>query len=469
MLAVVLSARHDPAARMLNVDLLAVLLAALLPWSTSGVAIVALVWLAALIPTLDLRAFARSLRRPICALPIALFALAVVGTLWSDASWGARLYAIGPTAKLLMLPLLFYHYERSTRGMWAFTAFLVSCTLLMAVSWIVAFDPGFTLKPQGDASRGIFVKNYIDQSQEFALCAVALAYPIVLALREKRIWLAALLIAVSLSFVANMALVIVSRTALVTMPIMLAVFAALHLKWRSNLIILCMTILLAGLAWVASPQLRWTATTFVRDYQVYKELGQPTSIGTRLEFWQKSLRFFAEAPIVGHGTGSTRGLFAQAATGPEVLAAGQVIGNPHNQTLNVAVQWGIAGVIVLYAMWGLHLLLFRGEGQVAWIGLLVVVQNVFTSLFNSHLFDFHEGWMYVLGVGVAGGMTLKARSEKAPGCRQVPSSQRRLACAPQMGYQQPRKWGSNSNNSGYWSANDAVFQSDIAQLLDRNA
>jgi FlaA1/EpsC-like NDP-sugar epimerase/O-antigen ligase len=422
MLAVVLSARHDPAARMLNLDLLAVLIAALLPWSTSGVAIVALIWLVALIPTLDLQAFARSLRRPISALPIALFALAVLGTLWSDASWGARLYAIGPTAKLLMLPLLFYHFERSTRGMWVFTAFLVSCTLLMAVSWVVAFDPGLTLKPQGDAARGIFVKNYIDQSQEFALCAVALAYPIVLALRQKRIRLVILLIAISLSFVANMALVIVSRTALVTMPIMLAVFAALHLKWRSNLMILSVTILLAGLAWVASPQLRWTATTFVRDYQVYRELGQPTSIGTRLEFWQKSLRFFAEAPIIGHGTGSTRGLFAQAATGPEVLAAGQVIGNPHNQTLNVAVQWGIAGVIGLYAMWWFHLLLFRGEGQVAWIGLLVVVQNVFTSLFNSHLFDFHEGWMYVLGVGIAGGMTLRARSEKASGCRQVPAS-----------------------------------------------
>jgi hypothetical protein len=41
---------------------------------------------------------------------------------------------------------------------------------------------------------------------------------------------------------------------------------------------------------------------------------------------------------------------------------------------------------------------------------LVVVQNVFTSLFNSHIFDFHEGWMYVLGVGVAGGMVLKARA-----------------------------------------------------------
>jgi len=38
---------------------------------------------------------------------------------------------------------------------------------------------------------------------------------------------------------------------------------------------------------------------------------------------------------------------------------------------------------------------------------------MFSSLFNSHLFDFHEGWMYVLGVGIAGGMVLRARSEAA--------------------------------------------------------
>jgi hypothetical protein len=68
------------------------------------------------------------------------------------------------------------------------------------------------------------------------------------------------------------------------------------------------------------------------------------------------------------------------------------------------------------------LLLFRGEGLVAWVGLLVVVQNIFTSLFNSHLFDFHEGWMYVLGVGVAGGTVLRAMAgaavpEPAPAAR----------------------------------------------------
>jgi O-antigen ligase len=399
---------RDPAAWAATADVFVVLIALSLPWSTSLVAIFAVAFLVARAPFLDVHAFLQSLRRPICALPMALFALAVVGTLWSDASWGARLYAIGPTAKLLVLPLLFYHFERSERGLWVFVAFLVSCTLMMAMSWVVAFDPGISLKPLSEPHRGIFVKNYIDQSQEFALCIVTLVYPIITFLRAKRIWLAALLIAIVLSLVINMAFVIVSRTALVTVPVMLAVFALLHLRWRSIVIILCATAVFAGLAWQMSPQLRWTTETFSRDYDLYKEQNTPTSIGLRLEYWKKSLQFFAEAPIFGHGTGSTRGLFVQAAAG-QTGARGDIVGNPHNQTLNVAIQWGVIGVAVLYAIWLFHFLLFRGDGLVPWIGLMVVLQNIFSSLFNSHLFDFHEGWMYVLGVGVAGGMVLKAR------------------------------------------------------------
>ena len=403
--------RRDPAAWITTTDIFIVLTALSLPWSTSLVAIFAVAALVTMAPFFDAKAFLQALKRPISLLPVALFALALVGTLWSDAPWHTRFYAVNPTAKLLVLPVLFYHFERSARGLRVFVAFLVSCTLLMAMSWIVAFYPGLSFKTI-DPQRGIFVKNYIDQSQEFALCAVALAYPLITLLRARRIWLALLLGAIALSLVVNMAFVIVSRTAMVTMPIMLAVFALLHLKWRTNVIITCAAMALAALAWVASPQLRWTTDTFLRDYQLYKEKNIPTSIGLRLEYWQKSLRLFAEAPVIGHGTGSTRGLFEQAAVG-RVGAAADVVSNPHNQTLNIAVQWGVVGIVALYAMWLSHLLLFRGEGLVAWIGLLVVVQNIFTSLFNSHLFDFHEGWMYVLGVGVAGGMVLKASSPES--------------------------------------------------------
>lgn len=417
MWATTLRRLRSPAAWSETVDLFAILTAASLPWSTSLAAIFNVAMLACMVPFLDVRDFLQSLKRPVCALPIALFLLALVGTLWSEASWGARFYAVNPTTKLLVLPVLIYHFERSSRGHLVFIAFLVSCALLSVMSWLVFLHPTLSLKPPEESnSRGIFVKNYIDQSQEFTLCAVALAFPIVRLLQHKRVWLAVLLAAIALSFFVNMAFVVVSRTALVTVPIMLAVFGLLHLKWRSVLIIFVALAALAALAWQTSSTLHSTIETFSVQYELYRDKGIPTSIGLRLEFWRKSLGFFAEAPVVGHGTGSTRGLFEQAATGGRYEASSEVIGNPHNQTLNVAVQWGVVGIIILYAMWAVHLLLFRGDDLANWIGLLVVVQNVFTSLFNSHLFDFHEGWMYVLGVGVAGGMVLNSRRNgRSPG------------------------------------------------------
>ena len=291
----------------------------------------------------------------------------------------------------------------------------------MAMSFLVFYEPGLTLKNAeriGSAyepTRGIFVKNYIDQSQEFALCAVALAYPIFHFFRERKVWQAILLCAIVLGLLANMAFVTVSRTAMVSIPVMLAVFAVLHLRWKTSLLIFSGLVLLTLLAWTLSPALRTTTERFSREYQAYRQSNEANSIGLRLEFWTKSVRFFSEAPVFGHGTGTIPGLFEKAKTGPEALAQAQVISNPHNQTLGVAIQWGAIGVILLYAMWLAHLALFRGEGLMAWIGLLVVAQNMLTSLFNSHLVDFVPGWMYVLGVGVAGGAVLGARSQVRSG------------------------------------------------------
>jgi hypothetical protein len=406
MLSVVASARHDPAARILNVDLLAVLAATLLPWSTSGFIIVMMLWVVALLFALDLKALTDLLKRPICALPVAIFALALFGTLWSDATWGVRLYAVGPTVKLLALPLLIYHFERSSRGMWVFVAFLASCTLLTAMSWLTAFDPALALKPSGQEVCGVFVKNYIDQGQEFALCAAALAYPMMIFLRTGQRVRAAWLAAVALCLIVNLAFVVAPRTALVALPVLLVAFAMLYLNWRSAILMSVIAVIL-GLALMMSPRLCPTFDT-LKDYWLYKNSNAPTSTGLRLEFWKKSLHFFGAAPLAGHGTGSIRGLFEGAAVG-KAGAEAVVVGNPHNQTLNFAIQWGAIGVVLLYAMWLVHLLLFRGDGLVASIGVMVVLQNILTSLFNSHLSDFHEGWMYVLGVGVAGGMMLKVK------------------------------------------------------------
>ena len=410
LLSTIWSARHDPAARTLNVDLLAVLIAVLLPWTTTGVSIVVALWVVAFAFTVDLPQLPVSLKRPASALPLVLVAWVLLGVLWSDAPSADRINQLAQVGKLLVLPLLIYHFARSPRGLWVFTAFLISCAILSLVSCLVALDPSLSAKLYASRgtftpTSGIFVRNYIDQGQEFSLCAVALAYPVVTLLSEGRTRKALLLAALALWLVVNLLFVITSRTALVTMPIMLAVFALMHLRWRVALALLGGFALLVAVAWFGSHQLQVTVGKFFTDYGYTSIQNNETGIGSRLIYWQKSLGFFADAPVIGHGTGSTRGLFEQAAVG-EKGALAAVVSNPHNQTLNVAVQWGLVGVALLWAMWLVHLSLFRGQGLVSWIGLLVVVQNILSSLINSHLFDFTEGWIYVLGVGVAAGMTL---------------------------------------------------------------
>jgi O-antigen ligase len=413
LLSRILSARHDPAARILNIDLLTGLIAILLPWTTTGVSIVVGLWAIAFAFTVEWRDLLASLKRPASALPLVFVVLALLAMLWSHAPWYDQMHQLGQVAKFLALPLLIYHFARSPRGMVVFTAFLISCAALSLVSCLVALDPLLSAKlyfSRGpfNPTSGIFVRNYIDQGQEFSLCAVALAYPAVIAWQEgrrrKALWLAAL----GSWLVVNLLFVITSRTALVTMPVMLAVFALMHLRWRVALGLLCGFVLLAAVAWSTSHQMRETFGKFFTDYGYTEIQNNETGIGSRLIYWGKSLRFLGEAPVIGHGTGSTRALFEEAAVG-EKGARAMVVSDPHNQTLNVAIQWGLVGVALLWAMWLVHLLLFRGEGLVAWIGLLVVVQNMLSSLINSHLFDFTEGWVYVLGVGIAAGMVLARR------------------------------------------------------------
>jgi O-antigen ligase len=211
-----------------------------------------------------------------------------------------------------------------------------------------------------------------------------------------------------------------ARTALVCMLVLLALFASLHLSRRSMLKLFAAAAMAAALIWTTSPYLHKRITDIAVEYRA-SDLSAPASTAQRLTYWRKSIRFIAAAPLLGHGTGSIRHLFEQDAIGETGLRA-EIVNNPHNQTLNVLVQWGIAGGIILYAMWFAHLMLFAGGRQEAWIGVIVVVQNVVSSLLNSHLFDFHEGWMYVLGVGVAGGLSLRAAARPLRSLRsRVPS------------------------------------------------
>jgi len=385
-------------------DVLVILIAASLPWSTTAPSIFVGLWLLAVTPTIDWHDYARALRRPAFALPFAFLLLALLGTLWSDGAWPDRLHAIKPVAKLVLIPPLLYHFSRSERGFQVCLAFLASCALLAAYSWVVLFDPAW--KITATASPGVPVKNYIDQSQEFTLCAFGLALPALTFWRAGNLIAVAACLALILLFATSMVFVASGRTALLCIPVLLALFAWKHLDRRATLILLAGTVAASALAWSTSPYLRQRITDVAVEYRHGHEDISRASTAQRLTYWRKALHAFTQAPLIGHGTGSIKRQFERAATEGGGLDA-EIVSNPHNQTLNVAMQWGLLGIALLYAMWIAHLRLFLGEGLAAWIGLAAIVQNIASSLLNSHLFDFHEGWMYVLGVGVAGGMVPK--------------------------------------------------------------
>lgn len=388
-------------------DGLAALIAASLPWSTTAPSIFVGLWLLAVTPTIDWRDYARRLAQPAYALPFIILLLALLGMLWSDGAWTDRLHAFKPAAKLVLIPPLLYHFSRSERGFHVCAAFLASCALLAMFSWVVLLDPA--LKLTATASAGVPVKNYIDQSQEFTLCAFALALPALSFWRGGSMLATAACVALILLFLTNMVFVASARTALLCVAVLLVLFAWRHLSRRAALWLLTGAVAASALAWTASPYLRQRISDIAVEYQHGREDISHASTAQRLTYWRKSVASFAAAPLFGHGTGSIKRQFERAASGESSLDP-EVVSNPHNQTLHVAVQWGLLGVILLYALWIAHLRLFAGEGLAAWIGLVVVVQNIASSLLNSHLADFHEGWIYVLGVGVAGGMVLKAKA-----------------------------------------------------------
>jgi hypothetical protein len=278
----------------------------------------------------------------------------------------------------------------------------------LGLSWIQIFDPGLKFATHANIA-GVPIKNSIDQSQEFALCIFGLAPFAFALLNQRRFAFAAIVFALILAFFANLTFVVLARTSLIYMPVLLIFFAAKYLNRRAAFALVGGAIAMAFVVWFCSPYLQQRVENVFVEYHEYKDTHRATSTGQRLEWWKKSVDFIGNAPLFGNGTGSTKQLFDRDAA-KQAGTWAETIGNPHSQTLNVAIQWGILGCLLLYAMWYSHLRLFREASAVSWIGFIVVVQNFVSSLFNSHLFDFTEGWIYVLGVGVAGGVSAKLNS-----------------------------------------------------------
>ena len=393
-------------------DWLAVAVVVSLPWSTSASLILIVLWLVAVLPTLAVADMRRELLTAAGGLPVLLWLLAAVGMLWADVPWAERIDGLGGFHRLLAIPLLLVQFRRSRCGPCACYGFLISATVMLALSSFFALFPAWALAhiPIFGAhvkAYGVPAKDYILQSGNFLICAFGLIGAACERWREARWSTIAALLCLAACFLANIAFVATSRTTVVVAPLLAVVLGYRYSGGRGAALAGIVAAALTAAALNASPYFNMRVMHSFTELRTYQNSDAANSTGLHMEYLKKSAAIVEAAPFFGHGTGSIAEQFRLAASGDAGSASAVATVNPHNQIFAVAIELGVVGAAVLLAMWAAHGLLFRGAGLMASIGAIIVVQNFLSSLVNSHLFDFGQGWLYVFGVGIVGGTVLR--------------------------------------------------------------
>ena len=387
----------------------AVATAAMLPVSTSGQAIALSIFVVLAILTVKREEWLATLVAPAAAIPVALYALIVIGMLWSPTPFAAG-GGVGHYAKLLLIPVAMACAFTPRQGLQIGYGFLAGCLVVLALSFLSFFI--LLPAPFRHAMDGVPVKDNAVQSGCFALCAFALALGGVSAWVEGNRRRAAAMLILALVFLADIFMIFISKTGILMTAALVALFVVQTEGWRRSLLIATPVVLIAAIAlWTSPPAQRRLAeiATDIHAVDSGKGTSEATlSTASRLDFWRKAVEFIEQAPLFGHGTGSTKSLYQSLeATRPSPY--GEAVPDPHNQFFAIAIQVGLVGGAILLAMWAVHFSMFVGGSFACALGQAVVIQNLIGSLFNSHLSTVTQGMLYCLAVGLLGGIVQRAR------------------------------------------------------------
>jgi O-antigen ligase len=170
---------------------------------------------------------------------------------------------------------------------------------------------------------------------------------------------------------------------------LLLLFLWQKLSWK-GLLIFCLAVpLLVGTAYIFSYSFQTRVKEIQNNIIEYKKGNENTSVGLRIEFAKNSLYLLKKHPLIGTGTGSFTSEYAKTGT----LTKTQ---NPHNEYLNIGVQFGVVGLLILLMMFFLEFRLSRYLPEdLKYLARGLVVAFAIGCLANSWLLDTTEGHFFV--------------------------------------------------------------------------
>lgn len=329
-----------------------------------------------------------------------VMALLFASLIWTTADCDTALQSLTKHGKLvfMLLPVLLL------RNLWeaqiALRAFAVGQLILLASSWLVFAGVPLPWVIYEGGRNAVF-STYLDQSVILASSAAIFWH-----LRGSGLWPRWLAVLCTVAALANVVWLLDGRTGYVLAVglVALAVAWQFPARWRPLLYGLAAVLLVASTAWAYWHAQQGQGPNILpgesRRY-AYPDSGIGSD-GWRLNAWHRSLQAVQQSPVIGTGAGSWKaavlpfeGESYRVNFGPAPL------GNPHQEFLLWAVEFGLIGCAALLACLLLAALdARRFDPPVARALWSLLAACLVAGMFNSVLYDDLIGDFFCIATGL---------------------------------------------------------------------
>ena len=358
-----------------------------------GYVSMALAFVLGLLAWKSLRTDAQLLRSPLVISALGLYALMLVGWIYTSAPMEDIRLHFSKYAKLLLVPvfiLLLQDEKWRQRCVYAFMA-AMGFILVSAYANIFFQLPWSSTQNLGWGQDHTVIGDYITQNIMMVFFAILLLEKAVTSVGVKARLIYALSFVLAVLVVTHLSN---GRTGYLLLIVSLGVYA---LKWArgwKQWLTIGVVACVIGLSLASSARVQQRVEMAVTELENSDSM-EITSIGGRYNFWKYTLQMTLEKPLQGWGTGSYHSQWCEHVTAEGWCGFGRW--HPHNQYLFFWMEHGILGLVlfVLFVVSPIWMTRQMPESprRMAWCFSALFAVN---SLINASLFSSRESHFFVM-------------------------------------------------------------------------
>ena len=316
---------------------------------------------------------------------VVFFSVLLIGVSYSAAPLSVAAHTLLKYSKFLFGFFLFSVFLNEKTARYAVLAFLLAASLTLLLS-LTKFFVGWDALHRFGSDSGVF-KDHIFTG--FLMAFTGYYYGLMAFTTKRWRWAFVLLLIVA-GF--DVLYINIGRSGYLVFFSLLLLLGWQQRHWQGLAMAGVLSVFLFAATLLFTNNFKASFFNTQQEVEQYAHGNMDTSGGIRLNFYKNSLLLLQKHPWLGTGTGSFSQVYAQIANDHRADS-----NNPHNEYLNLGIQLGLVGIIVLLALFYTHWTQsFRLPPLQKELAQAVLVAIAVGSLVNSWLLDVTQGTFYVV-------------------------------------------------------------------------